>query len=329
MLGFSSLTRSPPLYGSAQLMTLTELRYIVTLAQVQHFGQAAERCNVSQPTLSVAVKKLEDELGIALFERSKTRVSPTPMGEQIVAQAQTVLEQASVIKDIASTGKDHLGGPLKVGAIFTIGPYLFPQFIPRLPNIAPNMPLIVEEGYTATLRQRLRKGDLDVIIVALPFTEADVVTQKLYDEPFVVLLPTNHPLAAQESIKPDDLTDENVLLLGDGHCFRDQILESIPNLKVASADGGRNVRAATEGSSLETMRHMVASGIGITILPASAAAVSNYSPDKLVTRPIAQVSAKRTVGLAWRASFPRHKAIDALKEAIQQGQLETDGQQSA
>lgn len=305
-------------------MTLTELKYIVTLAQEQHFGQAAERCNVSQPTLSVAVKKLEDELGIALFERSKTRVQPTPMGEQIVAQAQNVLEQASMIKDIATSGKDQLGSALKVGAIFTIGPYLFPQFIPQLQQIAPKMPLFVEEGFTATLRQQLRKGDLDVIIVALPFTEADVVTQALYDESFVVLLPATHPLAKQEHISPDDLAEENVLLLGEGHCFRDQILQAIPNIKTSAADDSGNIRTATAGSSLETMRHMVASGIGITILPESAAE-SNYAPDTLVTRPLSGVNAHRTVGLAWRASFPRHKAVDVLKTAIQKGQRVANG----
>lgn len=305
-------------------MTLTELKYIVTLAQDQHFGQAAERCHVSQPTLSVAVKKLEDELGVVLFERSKTRVQPTPMGEQIVVQAQNVLEQASVIKDIATSGKDQLGSPLKVGAIFTIGPYLFPQFIPQLQNIAPKMPLFVEEGFTATLRQQLRKGDLDVIIVALPFTEADVVTQALYDESFVVLLPAHHPLAKKKALTGADLNDENILLLGEGHCFRDQILQALPDIKTHAAEDNGNIRTATAGSSLETMRHMVASGIGITILPESAA-VSNYAPDTLVTRPLTDVHAKRTVGLAWRASFPRHKAIDVLRTAIQKGQHTANG----
>jgi LysR family hydrogen peroxide-inducible transcriptional activator len=299
-------------------MTLTELRYIVTLAQEQHFGHAADRCNVSQPTLSVAVKKLEDELGIALFERSKTRVSPTPMGEQIVAQAQKVLEQAAAIKDIASSGKDQLSSPLKVGAIFTIGPYLFPAFIPQLQKLAPKMPLYVEEGFTATLRQRLRKGELDVIIVALPFTEADVVTQKLYEEPFVVSLPANHPLAKKNSISSADLVKENVLLLGPGHCFREQILEACPNIQTTSADDANPIRTATEGSSLETLRHMVASGIGITVLPESAA-TSRYEPNSLVTRPLADTKATRTVALAWRASFPRHKAIDILREAILKG----------
>ncbi len=304
-------------------MTLTELRYIVTLAQDQHFGQAADRCNVSQPTLSVAVKKLEQELGVALFERSKTSVQPTPMGEQIVAQAQIVLEQASVINDIATTGKDQLSSPLKVGAIFTIGPYLFPQFIPHLQDIAPKMPLVVEEGFTTTLRQQLRKGQLDVILVAPPFQEADVVSQAIYDEPFLVLLPAQHPLAKKEAIAPEDLTDENVLLLGERHCFRDQILEALPNIKISGSDDNGNVRAASAGSSLETIRHMVASGIGITILPESAAN-SHYAPDRLVTRPLTEVNAKRTVALAWRASFPRHKAIDALKTAITQGRRKTN-----
>ncbi|MFT5116735.1 MAG: LysR family hydrogen peroxide-inducible transcriptional activator [Kiritimatiellia bacterium] len=304
-------------------MTLTELKYIVTLAQDQHFGQAAEHCNVSQPTLSVAVKKLEKELGVALFERSKTRVQPTPIGVQIVAQAHIVLEQASVINDLATSGKDQLGSPLKVGAIFTIGPYLFPQFIPQLQAITPKMPLFVEEGFTATLRQQLRKGELDVIVVALPFTEADVVTQTLYEEPFVVLLPSNHPLAKQDSLTASDLTNENVLLLGEGHCFRDQILQALPNINTGSAANRGNIHAASAGSSLETLRHMVASGIGITILPESAA-VSNYAPDTLVTRSLSDINAKRTVGLAWRASFPRHKAVDVLKAAILQGQRKAD-----
>jgi LysR family hydrogen peroxide-inducible transcriptional activator len=304
-------------------MTLTELKYIVALAQDQHFGQAADHCNVSQPTLSVAVKKLEKELGVALFERSKTRVQPTPIGEQIVAQAHTVLEQASVIKDLATSGKDQLGSPLSVGAIFTIGPYLFPQFIPQLQAIAPKMPLFVEEGFTATLRQQLRKGELDVIVVALPFIEADVVTQALYEEPFVVLLPANHPLAKKATLTASDLSNENVLLLGEGHCVRDQILQALPNINTGSANNRGNVHAASAGSSLETLRHMVAAGIGITILPESAA-VSNYAPDTLVTRSLSDINAKRSVGLAWRASFPRHKAVDALKAAILQGQRKAD-----
>ncbi|MFT7299918.1 MAG: LysR family hydrogen peroxide-inducible transcriptional activator [Porticoccus sp.] len=297
-------------------MTLTELRYIVTLAQQKHFGQAAKLCHVSQPTLSIAVKKLEQELDIDLFERSKNSVRATPIGEQVIAQAQRVLEESASIKDIASAGRDQLKSPLHVGAIFSIGPYLFPHFIPTLQKTVPQMPLVVEEGFTATLRQRLRKGELDVIIVALPFNEPDVVTQPLYSEPFVVLMPGNHPLAKKKQIKPDDLEWENVLLLGEGHCFGDQVREALPNLNKHQEGSQRQLRTHSEGSSLETLRHMVASGLGITILPLSAAIGTGYKDGLLVTRPFAGPAPCRTSALAWRASFPRHKAIDALRNAI-------------
>lgn len=297
-------------------MTLTELRYIVTLAQEQHFGRAADRCHVSQPTLSIAVKKLEDELSIAIFERSKTRVYPTPLGEQIVRQAQRVLEEAAAIKDLATSGQDQLSTPLHVGAIFTIGPYLFPYAIPELQKLAPHMPLYVEESFTATLRKRIRQGELDAIIVALPFTEADVVTQPLYEEDFVVLANKHHPLARHDLIKPQHLEGHNLLLLGEGHCFRDQVLQSLPNLKPSVDDPGGRVRTAREGSSLETLKHMVASGLGITILPESAAQAHHYDGDALVIKRFTGEAPKRTVALAWRASFPRHKAVDALRMAI-------------
>lgn len=298
-------------------MTLTELRYIVTLAQEQHFGRAAERCFVSQPTLSIAVKKLEDELGVALFERTKSRVQPTPLGEQIVTQANLVLEQTATIKDMANAGKDQLSSPLAVGAIFTIGPYLLPQFIPHLQLLANNMPLYVEDGYTHSLRKKLRNGELDVIIVALPFSEPDVVTQALYDEPFVVLMPQSHPLAVKTAINPADLGDQKMLLLGEGHCFRDQVLTTCPSIQHADENTSKNIRTAAEGSSLETLRHMVASGLGITVLPESAAISNIYSSKLLVTRPFIEPVPSRTVALAWRASFPRHKAIDALRKSIQ------------
>lgn len=297
-------------------MTLTELRYIVTLAQEHHFGRAADRCHVSQPTLSIAVKKLEEELNIAIFERSKTRVYPTPLGEQIVAQAQKVLEQAGAIKDIASAGKDQLSSPLSVGAIFTIGPYLLPTVIPELQKLAPKMPLYIEESFTATLRRRIRQGELDVIIVALPFTEADVVTQPLYEENFVVVMDKNHPLTHHQAISPEQLNGHNLLLLGEGHCFRDQVLQACPTLKPSIDEPDGRVRTAREGSSLETLKHMVASGLGITILPETAAQANHYAAGALVVKPFAGIAPTRTVALAWRASFPRHKAVDVLRNAI-------------
>ena len=301
-------------------MTLTELRYIVTLAQMQHFGKAAERCNVNQSTLSIAVKKLEGELGIELFERSKNNVRATPIGEQVIKQAQRVLEEAAAIKDIAMSGKDQLNSPLHVGAIFTIGPYLFPHFIPPLQKSAQQMPLIIEESYTSTLRKRLRNGEVDVIIVALPFSEPDVVVQPLYEEPFVVVLPKKHPLSKKQTIDRRDLDDENVLMMGEGHCFRDQVIEALPNINCGKVQSG-SVRTMTEGSSLETLCYMVASGLGITILPQTAAISAEYRKNGLITLPFSGTSPTRTAALAWRASFPRHRAIDALRKSIYDSHL--------
>lgn len=303
-------------------MTLTELRYIVALKQTGHFGKAAEKCFVSQPTLSVAIKKLEEELDVSLFERSRSQVRATPLGEQIIQQAQIVLEQTSVIHELASLGKDPLGSTLSIGAIYTIGPYLFPHFVPRLQHTAPHMPLYIEENYTAVLREKLRLGQLDAIVIALPFNEPDVVTQCLYEEPFVVLMTKDHPLAARSSVSPKHLEKEKVLLLGEGHCFRDQVLDACPSLRRAGFKNTDPLQSVVEGSSLETLKYMVASGLGITILPQSAAKFDHDS-STLVTRPFANNLSKRSVALAWRASFPRHKAIDVLSQAIRQCQLGT------
>ena len=192
-------------------MTLTELRYIVTLAQEQHFGRAAERCFVSQPTLSIAVKKLEDELGTALFERSKHAVRVTPIGEKVVRQAQTVLEQAESIKEMAQEGKDQLVSPLRVGAIYTIGPYLFPHMVAQMQVRAPQMPLYIEENFTENLRLKIRNGELDAIIIALPFSEPDILTRPLYEEPFMMLLPKDHPLSDKDQIDSQVLSEQDLL----------------------------------------------------------------------------------------------------------------------
>jgi LysR family hydrogen peroxide-inducible transcriptional activator len=231
-----------------------------------------------------------------------------------------VLEEAAAIKDIATSGKDQLNSPLHVAAIFTIGPYLFPHFIPPLQKQAPQMPLVIEEGYTSSLRKRLRSGEVDVIIVALPFTEPDVVVQPLYEEPFVVLIPENHILAAKQEIEHSDLDGENVLMMGEGHCFRDQVIEALPNIN-QNPNETAPIRTMTEGSSLETLCYMVASGLGITILPQSAAMGASYRGNALATRPFAGTAPSRTTALAWRASFPRHKAIDALRIAINERNL--------
>jgi LysR family hydrogen peroxide-inducible transcriptional activator len=301
-------------------MTLTELRYIVAVARERHFGRAAEACFVSQPTLSVAVKKLEEELGVTLFERGGGDVAVTPIGEQIVAQAQRVLEEAAVVKELAKQGKDPLAGPLKVGVIFTIGPYLLPKLIPILHRRAPQMPLLIEESYTATLAEMLKRGEIDLAIVALPFEEPGITTQPVYDEQFVVTVPKDHPWAARKSIRADELAKESLLLLGTGHCFRDQVLNACPALNRSSATPG-SIQKTVEGSSLETIRLMVASGLGLTVMPASAVPAKQAARDLLAYVPFAKPVPDRRVVIAWRKSFPRPRAIAALRQAILEADL--------
>ena len=294
-------------------MTLTELRYIVALARERHFGRAAEKCFVSQPTLSVAVKKLEDELGIALFERGGSEVTVTPVGARVVEQAQRVIEEASTIKHIAAQGKDELAGSLRFGAIYTIGPYLMPQLIPLLHKRAPQMPLLIQENYTHRLAELLKTGELDVVVLSLPFAEAGLCTHAVYDEPFRVLMPVSHPWSKKTRIPTADLCRENLLLLSTGNCFREQVLQTCSGIERATNDA---MQQTLEGSSLETIRHMVASGVGITVLPATAAEGRTIDTRLTAVRPFAAPVPTRRVALAWRRSFPRVRAVEAVRQAI-------------
>jgi LysR family hydrogen peroxide-inducible transcriptional activator len=301
-------------------MTLTELRYIVAVARERHFGKAAKACFVSQPTLSIAIKKLEDELGVQLFERRASDVTVTPIGEHVVEQAQRALEAAAGVKQIAHQGKDQLVGPLRIGAIHTIGPYLFPELIPVLRKQAPKMPLFIEENYTSVLTDKLKLGELDAIIIALPFTEKGLLTLPLYKEPFVIVMPSSHPLTQRKTIKAAQLENETVLLLGAGHCFRDHVLEACPACVPKPGREGE-LEHTIEGSSLETIRHMVVSGLGVTVLPCTAAGVDRYSQRLLAIRRFSGKVPSRTVALAWRVTFPRPKAIDVVESAIAQCNL--------
>jgi LysR family hydrogen peroxide-inducible transcriptional activator len=301
-------------------MTLTELRYIVAVARERHFGRAAECCHVSQPTLSVAVKKLEEELGVILFERSKTEVSITPVGDQVVRQAQRVLEEVDTLGELARQGRDPLSGPLRLGAIHTIGPYLLPHLVPEVHRRAPKLPLVIEENYTARLAERLKQGELDAIIIALPFEQPGVVTLPLYEEPFVAVLPAGHPLGARQRLRVNDLARENLLLLGAGHCFREQVLHFCPECHTM-VGSGNDIQYTVEGSSLETIRHMVATGMGVTVLPCSAAGDDRYTRDLLAIRPFEAPAPFRQVALAWRSSFPRPKAIEVIRQAILQARV--------
>ncbi|MGH8686390.1 MAG: hydrogen peroxide-inducible genes activator [Burkholderiales bacterium] len=293
-------------------MTLTELRYIVAVARERHFGHAAQSCFVSQPTLSVAIKKLEQELGVPLFERGPGEVSVTPVGQRVVEQAQRVLEEAARVRDIAQAAKDPLAGLLRLGTIYTIGPYLLPKLIPVLRRRAPTMQLLIQENYTHRLAEALKQGEVDAIVVAAPFSEPGVATQPLYDEPFLVALPQGHPLEKKKHISADELARESLLLLGTGHCFRDQVLDLCSNVQ----RGPRGPLARTlEGGSLETIRQMVASGVGVTVLPSTSVGPGEGA-DLIRVRPFARPVPDRRVLLAWRKSFPRPQAIEALREAI-------------
>ncbi|MDP9901215.1 LysR substrate-binding domain-containing protein [Variovorax ginsengisoli] len=308
-------------------MTLTELKYIVAVARERHFGKAADACYVSQPTLSVAIKKLEDELEVKLFERSAGEVTVTPLGEQIVQQAQTVLDQAAAIKEIAKRGKDPLAGPLNLGVIYTIGPYLLPDLVRQNITRTPQMPLVLQENFTVKLLDMLRAGEIDCAIMAEPFPDTGLAIAPLYDEPFVAVLPVAHPLAAKLSITSEELRDETMLLLGTGHCFRDHVLEVCPEFARFSSNA-EGIRKSFEGSSLETIKHMVASGMGVTLVPRLSVPAEALKPkgrgrkdqDMVRYLPISDGQGRepptRRVVLAWRRSFTRYEAIAALRNAI-------------
>ncbi len=296
-------------------MTLTELRYVVAVARERHFGRAAEACFVSQPTLSVAIKKLEDELGTQIFERRTNDVTMTPAGERIVGQAQRTLDEAGRIKEIARQGRDPLAGPLQLGVIYTIGPYLLPALVRQLLKDAPQMPLLLTENFTVKLIDLLKNGEIDVAIMALPLPEAGLVLQPVYDEPFVVAVPRLHPWTRRKAIPSEDLKKETMLLLGTGHCFRDQVLEVCPELSrfSSSAEG---IQKTFEGSSLETIRHMVGSGLGVTVLPMTSIPEKPPRDSLLAYIPFRPPAPDRRVVLAWRKSFTRMPAIEALRQAV-------------
>ncbi|MDD5471579.1 MAG: hydrogen peroxide-inducible genes activator [Sideroxydans sp.] len=293
-------------------MTLNELRFIVAVAQERNFRRAAEKAFISQPALSLAIQKLEDELGLKIFERGKNEVSLTPVGTAIVEQAQRVLEEAEHIREIAAQGKNQLSTPLRIGIIHSVSPYLLPDLIPELRKLAPHMALEVEENITANLEALLRNGKLDVIIIALPFGDAGILTRPLYDESFEVVVNSDHRWATRRSIKPADLSAEKVLLLDSGHCYSNQVAEACPDSRK-----GNDVQ---HGTSLETIRNMVASGLGITVLPASANS-ARYRSKLLSVIPFTKPAPSRRIALAWRKSYARTQAIEVLAQAVSRSRI--------
>src|SRR6202162_4089909 len=289
-------------------MTFNELRYLVAIAQEKSFGRAAQRCFVSQPALSVAIQKLEEELGTQLFERGKAEITVTPVGERIVEKPQKVLEEATRIRDIAQAGRNQLVGLFRLGVIYTVAPYLLPDLIPALNERAPQMPLEIEENLTEQLEGALKSGRIDAAIIALPFQPPGIVTDFLYEEPFQVVVPQQHRWARRKTIQPSELAGEHTILLNVGHCFRDQVLDACPELN----RGGAPV---TRSNSLETIRNMVASGLGRSVSPRDALTPKYYS--KLVVPvPFAKPVPSRRIAIAYRKSFPRPAAIAAIREAV-------------
>ena len=290
-------------------MTLNELRFVVALAKARNFRKSAEVCFVSQPALSLAVKKLEDELGVLLFERNRNDVTMTVIGELVVEQATRAIEEANRVKEIARQGNNQLVGALKLGVIYSIGPYLLPEIIPYLRQSAPEMPLIVEENLTINLETQLRNGVIDVAIIALPFDIPGIKTLPLYEEEFVVVVPISHDWAKRDSINPEELADEKILLLNSGHCFSNQVMQACPRL---SRNG-----EILQGNSLDTIRNMVASNLGLTVLPASAT-IERYQNPLIKVVPFTKPAPKRQIALAWRKSYGREKAVEEIAKSIRQ-----------
>jgi len=289
-------------------MNLRDLQYLVALAEARHFGRAALRCHVSQPTLSAQLRKLEEFLGVTLIERRPRRVGLTPAGEAVVERARRMLRDAEDIRALARASQDPLGGQLKLGLIPTLGPYLLPRVAPRITRALPKLQLMLYEFQTAPLVDRVVQGELDVAILALPADTKGLVTRSLFAEAFLVAMPEHHRLGERKRLKPADLAGEKLLLLEEGHCLRDQALEVCE-------------RAGTEeqsfrATSLETLRQMVAAGLGITLLPRLAAEGPFASARGLTVRPFSPPAPSRDIGAAWRRSTSRGAAIAAVCDII-------------
>jgi LysR family hydrogen peroxide-inducible transcriptional activator len=293
-------------------VNLRDLKYLVAVADTRHFGKAAARCFVSQPTLSGQIRKLEDELGVMLFERTNRSVEITPAGEAILAHARLILEQADFIQQLARAQRDPLAGPLRVGVIPTLSPYLMPLILRPLKKRHPQMKLVLSEELTDTLLARLRNHEIDGGLLATPVEEPDLESLALFDEPVWIAYPHKHPFYTRDRITLRDLRDEQLLLLSEGHCLADQAME-VCHLRDRHAQGDMDdLRAA----SLETLIQLVGAGFGITLVPALALRGSWTTDSGVVAQPLAVANAARRVSLVFRRSFPRRAALQAFAEVI-------------
>lgn len=293
-------------------MNLRDLKYIIAVAETHHFGQAAERCFVSQPTLSGQIKKLEQELGVAIFERTNRSVEITPIGSELLAYARRILEQADAMQQLARAHQDPLAGPLRIGAIPTISPYLMPLILKPLRQQHPALKPVLSEELTDVLLQRLHDHEIDTALLATPVDDSDFDVIPLYDEPFWIAYPREHPFYTRERIRLRDLDRENLLLLAEGHCLAQQAME-VCRIKERHGQGElADLRAA----SLETLIQLVAAGYGVTLIPALAMGGTWTGGSGVVAQPLAIADASRRVSLVLRRSFPRRAAVEALAVVI-------------
>ena len=290
-------------------LKLKDLRYLVAVAELRHFGRAAARCFVSQPTLSAQLKKLEQALGVQLIERAPNNVSLTEAGEQIVARARRIIEASDEVVALARTQRDPLAGPSRLALLPTIGPYLLPRVAPAIRRALPRLELRLYEYQTAPMLERLRGGELDVGILALPVELNGLEARELYREAFMVALPDRHPLAAHDTLRAADLKGETLLLLEEGHCLRDQALEVCGTASVSESQDFR-------ATSLETLRQMVAAGAGVTLLPELASRGAYGNARGVRVRPFARPAPVRRIGAVWRKTTARGAAIEALARLI-------------
>ena len=291
-------------------MNLKDLKYLVALADTCHFGRAAERTFVSQPTLSAQLKKLEEFLGVKLVERQPKNVQLTDVGKQVVIRARRMLDEGEEIIALARNNTDPFAGKLKVALIPTIGPYLLPRVMQKIRKTLPHLGLMLYEHQTEALLKRLRDGEIDLGVMALPASQEGMETRGLYDEAFTVALPNDHPLTARSTIRIQDLKGQTLLLLEDGHCLREQALEVCSRIDVREAEDFR-------ATSLETLRQMVVAGLGITLLPESAVESPFGAQRGMTVREFSKPAPKRTVGAVWRKSSTRTAAIAAVCDILQ------------
>ncbi|MGB5442409.1 MAG: LysR substrate-binding domain-containing protein [Gammaproteobacteria bacterium] len=293
-------------------MNLRDLKYIAAVAETRHFGKAAERCHVSQPTLSGQIRKLEDELGVTIFERTNRSVEVTPAGEDILVHARLMLEQADAIQQLARAYHDPLAGPLRIGAIPTLSPYLIPLILAPLRKQHPQIRPVLSEELTATLLERLRHHEIDAALLATPVEEQDFASIELFDEPFWIAYPSGHRFYEKDRITLRDLKNENLLLLAEGHCLASQAMEACHISERQTTGEMADLRA----SSLETLIQLVGAGYGITLVPALAMRGSWTTDSGVVAQPLAITDASRRISLVYRRSFPRGAALQAFADTI-------------